>query len=256
MCSIGGFVSSVPLDPILSRRLCTALLWYGSDRGIQSSGCYINSKLAKAAVTPYDFIDTDEFIGLFARPASMALTHTRTPTSGGLGDEQAQPFVQAGTAAVHNGWIMNTKELKQKWGITKPSGVDSELIVSFLARKGPHKLADFLESADGMSAVAAIHNDKMYLIRSGNPTYYCRLIIGEGECVTVFGSEGEAVKSALAHTWLLPQSYTIQGTQQNILLEAQAHKLQPISRKIRSFSYNCYGLDDDYGYIKRLVDHR
>ena len=267
MCSIGGFIASRPISGVEAKNLCSALLWYGADRGMQSSGCFVNGKVHKAAVDPSDFIDSEEFKGMFGQPVRMALTHTRMPTSGGLGDDQAQPFRVGKTVTVHNGWIMNIKECREKYSLIKPSGVDSELFARFLAQYGVGRFGEFVEFAEGCAAVAAIHQGKMYLVRHNNPTFFCKLALADGGAVTVFGSTTEAVERAMAHTWLMPEKFFIQGTQQNVLLEVTPEKLRPIGDKLKPWGYggvyrqyggkysDAYGWgEDDQAWVTRLID--
>lgn len=207
MCSIGGFISSQPLDSAMAKRLCGALIFYGSARGQQSAGIYVNSRLYKRAVHPADFIYDDGFDELFDIDPSCALVHTRQPTSGGTGDEQAHPFWIGNTITVHNGGIMNCAELKKKWSLTKPSGVDSELMTSALDNYGIARLPEIVKDLSGSAAVAALHHGELYLMRDGNPLEYYELkltINTEGDTnLLVFGSTMSQVKDAIAHCWLI-----------------------------------------------------
>ena len=245
MCSIGGFISSSPLDRRTSRALCTALIWYGSGRGSQSSGVYYRSAsgshLAKRAVSPASFIESSDFFNVFDGDGSMALTHTRTPTSGGTDDYHAQPFQCGETVIVHNGMIFNTDECRKRWSIVKPSGVDSELYSAFIAHQGINKLPDFMEYTEGCSAIAAIHNDNLYLMRSGNPTFFTTFPLGDNQ-ILVFASTEEQLLRSIYHTFLMHDDPNIQGTQQHIMLSASALKLKPLGRKIRPVTY---GIDWD-----------
>ena len=245
MCSIGGYISEKPLDRTTARNLLSALLWYGQDRGTQSAGCYYNGQIAKRAMSPADFLDSSDFFNLFNANGTLGLTHTRMATSGGHGDDQAQPFSIGRTTTVHNGMFWDVKGLKRDWNITKPSGVDSELITSFLHAMGPKKLPDFIESTDGPSAIAAIHNDKLYLMRHGNPTWFYHLEVANENHILVFASTDEQLERAMRHTWLMHDPIHTNGTQQGVLLHATPRKLSAASRKITPnysmHGYTCYG---------------
>lgn len=238
MCSIGGFISSRPLSRYTARNLLSALIWYGQDRGNQSAGCYYNGQLAKRAMLPSSFLEHSDFFNLFTHDGSMGLTHTRFPTSGAYGDAQAQPFQLGRTITVHNGMFWDIPSLKREWSIAKPSGVDSELITSIIHTLGPSKLPDFIESTDGPSAIAAIHNDKLYLLRSGNPTWFHIINLDDGAKVLVFASTEEQLERALRHTWLIADPFRANGTQQNVLLSAEPGRLTQLGRKIKPPSFS------------------
>jgi hypothetical protein len=208
MCSIGGFISNPPLDPATARLLCRALIHYGQTRGQQSAGIYANGTVYKRAQSPATFIAARRKLNeLFTAPVAVALTHTRAPTSGGLGHAQAQPFRKNNTVTVHNGWISNCDDLLTRWQLRKDAGVDSELITAFVAQFGPEMLPDFLDSTKGTVATAVLHNGKLYVARDGNPLEYLRLTLHDDTKITVFGSTEEQVRLASAMCWLLPATY-------------------------------------------------
>lgn len=207
MCSIGGFISSSPLKATTAKRLCQALLFHGSQRGQQSAGIYANGKLFKRAMHPADFIYEDGFDELFEVDPNCALVHTRQPTSGGTGDEQAHPFWIGNTITVHNGGIFNCAELKKKWSLEKPSGVDSELMTAAIDAYGIERLPEISKDIMGSAAVAAMHHGELYLMRDGNPLEYYELKLNTevegGTNLLVFGSTMSQVKDAIGHCWLI-----------------------------------------------------
>ena len=218
MCSISGFISSRPLSPWLTHRLCSALLFYGESRGSQSSGIYINQRLLKRAQAANTFIDDPEFLDLFSQPSAMAILHNRLPTSGGTGDEQAHPFWIGNTITVHNGGIYNCKDLKEKWNLEKPSGVDSELFCSAIHTLGIENFHKVMADVSGNAALAIIHEGELFLARDGNPLEYMQLDMTDEEGdfqLLVFGSTQSQVKDSLAHLWLL------KGYRQTITLASE-----------------------------------
>lgn len=213
MCSIGGWLASAPLTAGDSFRLMRALQYYGATRGKQSTGVWMRNSVLNAEILQKYAVDPDTFI---AKPevweaisglegANMALTHTRQPTCGGLGDEQAQPFQTGNVVTVHNGWYTNMKELKEAHGISKPSGVDSELVSTFIAAHGIESIETFLTDTRGSSAIACAVGEELYLARDRGPIEYVTLEIGEGIDITVFGSTEFQVLAAVRYLWLLPQ---------------------------------------------------
>lgn len=206
MCSIGGWISTDPLDPTTAMLLTRALIFYGAPRGRQSSGVWSAGTIVKRAMDPSKFINIRAFRTLMETPSSMALTHTRQPTCGGTGDQQAQPFQLENTITVHNGCISNIGQTIEKFGLSKASGVDSELFTSFIAKHGIEALPDFFKFIVGSAAVAAVHGGNLYLMRSSNPVELFTLDLGNKKYLTVFGSTEQQVMNAIRNVWLLDLS--------------------------------------------------
>lgn len=250
MCSIGGFICSKPLDPGTAQNLASGLLWYGSVRGEQSSGVMVDGEVYKAATKPSEFISDPKFIGMFAKPPTCVLTHTRQPTSGGRGDEQAQPFVDNHTVTVHNGGIFNIKPLKERFNINKPSGVDSELITTFISAHGINELPKFMEEMMGSAAIAAYVNNKLYLARDGNPLEYLILNLSGGGSILIFASTESILMAAARYVWLLQPSIRSITLPSNSLYECTPTKVDRIngwtfrssySKDSRPFPNRTYG---------------
>ena len=232
MCSIGGFVSTDPLDRSTARMLATALLWYGAERGDQSSGIYINGKTVKRAIAPDLFIESPEFHNAFeAKTSDVCLTHTRMPTCGDLGDEQAQPFQINDTVSVHNGMYFDPGTLKARWHIKKPSGVDSELVARFIEAYGIKRLPDFIDEAGGVSAIAALWQGNVYAMRYGNPLSYTTLELTAGR-ILVFASTRDILVKALSHVWLLPPYQKIRDLGEGCLFEMRPGGPKQLGRSL------------------------
>lgn len=203
MCSIGGFVARPPLPPHLAEKLVSGLVYYGQDRGRQSAGAYVHGtksrRLYKRAMDPSKYVTRKAFHGMFDAGlgnVECALTHTRMPTCGGQTYHQAQPFWHGDTASVHNGWMIDISGIRDKWGLDKSSGVDSELFCDFVKAYGIEKLPKFFESTDGPSATAFIHKNEVYLARTENPTCFARVQMGKHH-VLVFASTTKQVTDAI-----------------------------------------------------------
>lgn len=236
MCGIAGFISKKPLSSWASERLCSALLYYSEDRGSQSTGIFINGTLFKKAMNACEFIELDEYNKLFTQDTSAALLHTRQPTSGGKGDDQAQPFISGTTVTVHNGWFTNIHELKRRWNIQKASGVDSELVTSFIDSYGIMKLPQFLKSSEGSSAFAIIYKNELYLMRSGNPTAYTIIDLADGNTVFVFASTPKILAMAIRYVWLIQPYHSIKETKEGILLHITPEIITKMSARVSSQS--------------------
>jgi len=240
MCSISGFLASNPLERSLARRLTTSLLFYGQERGGQSAGVYANDHLCKSALEPSSFIDTSDFFSVFDRDTKYMLAHTRQPTSGGLGDKQAQPFRQGNTITVHNGFFFDTHSLKQEFSLRKKSGVDSELVTNFIHSYGITSLPKFITSTDGPSALAIAHDDEIYLMRSGNPTFYTKLKLPDETQLMIWASTNTILLDALLYCFLLNKRPHIEGTQEGVLLKVTPTSLERLSEKVSyDFSSHC-----------------
>lgn len=247
MCSIGGFISEKPITGHLAQRVCEALLFYGQDRGKQSSGIYINGVLLKKAETATTFIQRDDFEALFTEPASMALVHNRFPTSGGTGDEQAHPFQCNDSIVVHNGGIQNATEVKQQFSLEKSSGVDSELFAAAIGQLGLNRLTEVTAAMSGSAAIAFIHEGVLHLARDKGPLEYMVVKTGDNH-VLIFGSLEEQVLRAVRYNWLIAHYRTITLPSQ-VILPINAQGPEPsigafITKSYTSSSYN-YDQDDD-----------
>jgi glucosamine 6-phosphate synthetase-like amidotransferase/phosphosugar isomerase protein len=228
MCSISGFLSNKPLSEETSKRLASALLYYGQSRGKQSAGAFIVGKqaayMAKQAINPHKFIKGESFAKLFKQGARIGLFHTRYPTCGEKTDKQAQPFTRPDTVTVHNGYYFDIAGIRDKWGLHKKSGVDSELVTDFIESYGVDMLPDFLASTDGPSAIAAYHKGQVYLARGGNPLHYCPIDI-DGCKVLVFASTFEQLESAIKYATLC-EFPDIRELKENRLYQVGVKQLQ------------------------------
>lgn len=243
MCSIAGWITPSPLSPESARRLAQGLLYFGMDRGQQSAGVLWGGTLLRRAMRPDDFIFTKEFIDLFATSSGspICLLHTRQPTSGGTGDEQAQPFVRGKAATVHNGWFWNCSEVKAEFSLRKKSGVDSELVTAWVNAYGPESLPEFIESTEGSSAIACKHEENLFLIRDGNPIVTAQLKLGTGQPILLFASTAKQLISALRYTYLFTD-VRVQEMKEGVLFHATPAGLEQLTSKKVSHSWTSYGV--------------
>lgn len=236
MCSIGGWIAPKPLTPWESERLARALLFFGSERGKQSGGIWANGICVKAAVTPHHLSDRADYQAAFKDGAALCLTHTRQPTMGGTGDAQAQPFIHGDTVSVHNGCFSNCKELRERFNLNKPSGVDSELVAEFVDAHGIGELAKFLSAAQGSAACAIVHKGELYLARTSNPLETLTVTWANGDQVTVFASTERILMQAIRHVWLVGEdNRSVMMTYDTIAKLAPNGKAEPLAKVERSF---------------------
>lgn len=237
MCSIGGFISKNPLSPDLAKRLADGLIWYGSERGRQSAGVYVDGRIAKRAMEPQKFVSIKAYRRLFHSPTTIVLTHTRQPTCGGLGDEQAQPFRCGRAVTIHNGMLSNTSDLREKFGIAKPSGVDSELFASFVDKHGPEALPDFCDAAHGSLAIAAVFEGKLYLVREQSPLTTLVINMTDGNQLAMFASTEQILRMAASHAFLIPPSYSTKDPSFGDLFALDHTGLTKVKDQVNRVSY-------------------
>lgn len=249
MCSISGFLSAAPLSHQGAMRLMRSLLYYGRSRGQQSTGLALLTStgihLFKQAADPDDFVFSEAFEALFANlPTNTQITgalgHTRQPTCGGRGDDQAQPFVNNNTATVHNGYYHDFAAIKSAHEIDKPSGVDSELVCSYISKHGISTLPTFIASTDGPSAIACYHEGSMYLMRSGNPTVLASFPLGNSNKITVFASTADQLTNALRYCWLFHATPSTSTPTEGLLYQLTPSGLVNISTSPVSYTGRVY----------------
>jgi asparagine synthetase B (glutamine-hydrolysing) len=236
MCSISGFLTKNPLDPIDAKRLCTALLWYGQERGQHSAGVYFNKHIIKDAVHPSKFISSKEFMESFSEGVSLAICHTRQPTSGGREALHAQPFMIDSTVTAHNGMLWDCEKIKKRWELKKKTDVDSELFTRFIDEYGVLRLPEFVESTAGNSALAIMQSDKLYLFRDGNPLCFISFDVPGNE-VFAFGSTADILMSALKNIWLIPPSMRPAFLDDGILHIAESSGVHALTKKRASHTW-------------------
>lgn len=205
MCGIAGWISNKPLESRIARDLAQALLFYAEERGDQSAGIWRERNgLLKKAENAFDFIESKAFDAYWVKNNSkVCLLHTRQPTCGGRGDEQAQPFITGDSATIHNGWYTNAIVLKNLYGLTKSSTVDSQLVSELVETYGVHKLPEFLSEAHGASAIAAYAKGKLFLIRDTNPLCFTTLKFNNGLKIAIFASTPKILTCAIRNIWLI-----------------------------------------------------
>lgn len=232
MCSIAGFMVEGKEDRIFSQVLAACLLMEGSVRGDQSSGVFRGGRVFKRAVKPEDLIDDKRFAEVFRDKANITLLHTRFPTMGERGDNQAQPFVCNRTVSVHNGYYFNTKALRDTFGLNKASGVDSELVAEFVEGHGIKELPMFFETTSGPSAVAVSRKGRLWLMRNGNPTAYATVKY-KGASYFVFASTREILEFSLqdvSDVIKVKIEFKVKTLEEHVLFEVVGGKLKEAGR--------------------------
>ena len=263
MCSIAGFISKSPLSRAATFQLCRALLHYGSERGTQSTGIWINGQLLKEAVSPEDFTETPAFRALMKGGSKMALLHTRQPTHGGRTDADAQPFAvpiegtDRNVISVHNGVCSNHEELATEYEVTTTTQVDSEIYPAIVAKHGIEELPNALFASKGANTVAMVVDGHLYFCRDGNPVSLLHLNFLDGNHITIFASTDDILMNAARFVWLLQRSHKpVWNTETRQLYEVTPTAIEKIGSPISFGTVHPFPKGVGAGYKKSKKDRR
>ncbi|MCX7704347.1 MAG: amidophosphoribosyltransferase [Planctomycetota bacterium] len=177
MCGFVGIISATEVAPLLSYALM-AIQHRGQDAAgvITYDGRFHVKKSPGLAVSL--FSDGYEHL-----PGSVGIAHTRYPTIGGGGIEDAQPFFTTtpfGLALAHNGNIVNYEELKTELSLRRRvlnSECDAELLLAILSEEIDRNSKECFSFDSLCEAVQS-------LFKRVNGSYSAVAIIaGEGLCV-------------------------------------------------------------------------
>jgi hypothetical protein len=151
MCGIFGVICSSDraADRRLVRELAIALLHHSETRGREAVGVAIHDgeqiHVLKQAGSVSDFLANGKFHELLdrvlaaARPGRpIAITgHSRLATNGAQSNgDNNQPVITHGAVALHNGIIVNDRQLAARYPVLAPQGeLDSEVLAALLRTK-------------------------------------------------------------------------------------------------------------------------
>jgi len=151
MCGIFGVICSSDLaaDRQLVRELAISLLHHSETRGREAVGVAIHDgeqiHVLKQAGSVSDFLASGKLHALLDRVLAagkpgrpIAITgHSRLATNGAQSDgNNNQPVITHGTVALHNGIIVNDRQLTARYPGIEPQGeLDSEVLAALLRTK-------------------------------------------------------------------------------------------------------------------------
>ncbi len=214
MCGIFGVLAG-PDAPLSARRIqdiVDVLFRLSESRGREAAGVAVLSpdaiRVYKEAVPASVMIRTPEYRGLVGQALSgvssngspgraiAIIGHSRLVTTGGQNDRRNnQPVMNAGTVGVHNGIVVNDRQLWEAFpDLSRNGEVDSEVIVAlirrFLTRTG--SLAGAVREAfrriRGAASVAVLFEDlDQAVLASNNGSLYA--CFDAGGRLGVFASE-------------------------------------------------------------------
>lgn len=216
MCGILGVLTkkNSTLTPELLESTFNKLFELSESRGRESSGVAILSsgkiRVYKKSLPASFLITTTEYKKIFQETLDdivsssskkidqsiAAIAHTRLVTDGvSEFNQNNQPVIKDGLVAVHNGIIVNTEELWQKFAdLKREYQVDTEILLSlfrFYLKQGK-SLAEAAKQVfsliKGSASLAILFSDFNYLLLATNTgsLYFC---LSEQKDVFIFSSE-------------------------------------------------------------------
>jgi hypothetical protein len=213
MCGIFGVICSSDraADRQLARELAISLLHHSETRGREAVGVAIHDgeqiHVLKQAGSVSDFLANGKFhrlvegvvaAGKPGRP--LAITgHSRLATNGAQSNgDNNQPVITHGTVALHNGIVVNDRQLTERYPSIAPQGeLDSEVLAALLRAKldGSNDLvaaarATFAE-IEGSASLAMLFDDldSMLLATNTGSLFQVTAALAGGHSVMLFASE-------------------------------------------------------------------
>jgi glutamine---fructose-6-phosphate transaminase (isomerizing) len=144
----GGF-SAKPASRDLARTLVTSLLRYSETRGNEAAGLAVHDgtqiSVLKQGGSVSEFLANPKLQALLDdalarwRPSETALAlvgHSRLATNGAQSNvDNNQPVITGGAVALHNGIIVNDRELAARTQLNLVGELDSEVLAAMLCKK-------------------------------------------------------------------------------------------------------------------------
>jgi len=210
MCGIFGVICSSDraADRQLARELAISLLHHSETRGREAVGVAIHDgeqiHVLKQAGSVTDFLANGKFHRLIdgvvaagkpGRP--IAITgHSRLATNGAQSNgDNNQPVITHGTVALHNGIVVNDRQLTERYPAIAPQGeLDSEVLAALLRTKldGSRNLVAATRAAfaeiEGSASLAMLFDDLDTMLLATNTGSLFQLTDQSG-CVLAFASE-------------------------------------------------------------------
>ena len=213
MCGIFGVICSSdrPADRQLARELAISLLHHSETRGREAVGVAIHDgeqiHVLKQAGSVTDFLANGKFHRLIdgvvaagkpGRP--IAITgHSRLATNGAQSNgDNNQPVITHGTVALHNGIVVNDRQLTERYPAIAPQGeLDSEVLAALLRTKldGSRNLVGATRAAfaeiEGSASIAMLFDDldTMLLATNTGSLFQVTAALAGGHSALLFASE-------------------------------------------------------------------
>lgn len=206
MCGIAGIhrrgSKQIRLVNKLSDNLLLEILERGGDAtGFMAMLASGKVQMEKAAMPADRFVGRRKQISPAAR---SVLLHTRWATVGSAKDPRnAHPVVAGHVAAIHNGTIMNHREVFDVFGLKRTAEVDSEVIPAIVNHAGWEHAADALSLLTGGMATAIVTDEKPDEVILARLRSY-PLVVLVTKDVVVWASTKQAIQRAWQKTYGTP----------------------------------------------------
>jgi len=208
MCGIFGVICSGEQDR--ARELAISLLRYSETRGREAVGMAVHDgqriAVLKQGGSPSDFLANPKLHAMLADAVArnqaagskraLAITgHSRLATNGSQSNvDNNQPVITRGAVALHNGIIVNDRELAARWGIAPTSELDSEILTRLL-RKHLDETNDLAAATratfrelEGSASISMLFDDLDVLLLATNTGSLFQLTSEDGQTIA-FASE-------------------------------------------------------------------
>jgi glutamine---fructose-6-phosphate transaminase (isomerizing) len=209
MCGIFGVIcAGGRVDATLARDLALALLKHSETRGREAAGIAVHDgreiQVLKQGGSVTEFLASpklhallDRALGQFGPGKTIAITgHSRLATNGTQSNvDNNQPVITHGSVALHNGIVVNDRELAVRYPIIAPqSELDSEVLAALLRTKldVSHDLVaatrDAFAEIQGSASIAMLFDNLGIMLLATNTGSLFQLT-GDGGAVIAFASE-------------------------------------------------------------------
>lgn len=207
MCGIVGMVATFENGFTYKHKdVFSNLLWLDTLRGDDSTGIfgvnkYGNVKYAKDIKNGPQFLETTECKDILSDiylNGRCIVGHNRKATRGFITDENAHPFVEGDKILVHNGTLVNHKELTEN-----KVEVDSHAILHSIVERGYQKTFEEIQGAFAL-AWYDTKEKKLHLARNSERPLW----IANTPGAWIFASEKEMLEFVLERNKIEVKDYT------------------------------------------------
>jgi glucosamine--fructose-6-phosphate aminotransferase (isomerizing) len=210
MCGIFGVICAGRgrVDAALARDLALALLKHSETRGREAAGIAVHDgreiQVLKQGGSVSEFLASpklhallDRGLAHFGAGKTIAITgHSRLATNGAQSNvDNNQPVITHGSVALHNGIVVNDRELADRYPIIAPqSELDSEVLAALLRTKldASHDLVaatrDAFAEIQGSASIAMLFDNLGIMLLATNTGSLFQLTADDG-AVVAFASE-------------------------------------------------------------------
>lgn len=221
MCGIFAFVPNqkTRVSPQQTHRVIDSLFLLSESRGKEASGLVVVSentaRILKYPLKARHLIHTDYYARLFLDPVSVVVGQTRLATNGHQShNSNNQPINRNGIIAVHNGIIVNDKQLWKRVAPSVPStDLDTEVVCALFSqalRKGAsheHAVRTIMQAIHGSASLIILSDRSSSLLATTNTGSLYLLTTKQG---SILASEAWMLESLQAQCAFLRPHAAVQ----------------------------------------------